>query len=556
MKAKNLRKFQSLTTMLMAALVMSLLTPLALATNESSATITAETTWVTERLDPYLEEEVEIASFSTKEPPLAVVNAAGVGENADLVKLSGNKQAAEYSTAVWITDQQGTPVSDCQANKTYTVHIYLRCSGQSGAAAQDVVLQWQTMFDGDRAKIISMSPSLYWTNEVGERYQRNLFTLHWPTGFNCYFAGNLLVKAADGLTLETYEGQDVDRCVGVWLKELPNGLDQAVEITYDMEVAERTVTSSVTVADASSDQTEMVDPEVSGNVFPEEKSDNVALEHALSPATPPTDAPVLEVISPTELGDAKTASWETYSEAELPDHKVINSIVDNPDWGDERQFLQITDLATGTQSRSSMVLTAGGTYEVTIYLRNGYGSSSSSGKFWVNLQAPLPLRMTAGEVTNFTATANSDEALPGVISTNVQLLSREDLTLKYVDGSATVYTNASTAPSSLDYERLLTGNYNFLIYGGMDNAKWVTYTIAAVATPNGTYIDDSAAWDGMLSSFGEQNGVLATTMTGRDTGFSVFQTTIASLMLGIAIGIMVDAFVLRKKLGNKPITKE
>lgn len=237
-------------------------------------------------------------------------------------------------------------------------------------------------------------------------------------------------------------------------------------------------------------------------------------EQPIRPPVGPLESeePVLEVISPIELGDVQAASWQTYTEAELPERKVINSVVDNPEWGDERHFLQITDLATGMASRDSMILAAGGAYEVTIYLRNGYKPSELSAlcSFKTALQAPLPIRVKAGEAANFTATVTTEDAVPGVVSTNLRLLSREDLTLKYVDGSAICRTNAATSSKPLDYETLLMGSYKFRVAAGIDNARWITYTIAAVATPaDGTYLDD-AEWGRVSHNFEAQsNGAVA-----------------------------------------------
>lgn len=249
------------------------------------------------------------------------------------------------------------------------------------------------------------------------------------------------------------------------------------------------------------------------------------------------EEPVLEVISPIELGDVQAASWQTYTEAELPERKVINSVVDNPEWGDERHFLQITDLATGMASRDSMILAAGGTYEVTIYLRNGYKPSEFSAfySFKTALQAPLPIRVKAGEATNFTATATTEDAVPGVASTNLRLLSREDLILKYVDGSAACRTNAATSSESLDYETLLMGSYKFKVTAGIDNAKWVTYTIAAVATPEGAYLDD-AEWGRTLRNFGVQDDRTVTSK-GAQGSSSVFWLTF--MLIGESVLVLI-----------------
>lgn len=269
---------------------------------------------------------------------------------------------------------------------------------------------------------------------------------------------------------------------GLHLPEIGNGPESAVEITFEFTPQEHNETAMAATASTAATDSLKTPPT----------------------DTPRTNVPKVEVITQAELGTIEITRKELYTEATLPSTNVMNSVTDNPEWGDERQFLRITNLTTGESSRESMILESGYLYEVEIYLRND--NARSRYYLQATLSAPLPLQLEAGAASDFTATITSQDAAPGLISANLRLLSREDLTLKYLqDSAATTVKSRKTAIS--DYQTLLTGDYVIgSVYGTLSNAKHITYTVAAVAERSDTALS-SDDWENAVADFQRASGI-------------------------------------------------
>ena len=61
---------------------------------------------------------------------------------------------------------------------------------------------------------------------------------------------------------------------------------------------------------------------------------------------------------------------QTHTESHLPEYPVLNSVIDNPDYGDERNFMRIRDTTSGGRWTDSIELSRGHEYEVAVFFRN------------------------------------------------------------------------------------------------------------------------------------------------------------------------------------------
>ncbi|MDO4271458.1 MAG: DUF11 domain-containing protein [Candidatus Saccharibacteria bacterium] len=154
---------------------------------------------------------------------------------------------------------------------------------------------------------------------------------------------------------------------------------------------------------------------------------------------------------------AQSFAWgperTTYTMQQPPTHAVFNSITDNPDVGDERNFLRVRDAdeknwATGTTNGWTDTIDnmqAGHTYEVRLYVHNNgeEGKYMASG---VRARINLPTgQNVSGKQFEINGYLNADNATPTEIWDNIVLKSDKDFHVKVV--SAKYYNNVRTEKS-------------------------------------------------------------------------------------------------------------
>lgn len=527
-------------SVILALMLLSLATLPALAL-ESSSTLSEKTADVINTEKKTTRRSARYAEAT--QSPTATLN--DITDNPELAELSGLglKAANESCNCYWVTDASGEYADTLVADEIYTYHLYLRCSGQSGASVRDVNVTAFLESETACPWTFRGGFDIRYTNELNQRYQLvlNDVRLHGLLRLDCYpKLDSTTVKTLDGAEIVTTG--DLFNEKGLYLSEINNGLEHAVEITFEFTTQEHDHKATTTTTSTTS------------------------MSATAPPKTPPTDTPQVEVITLDEVDNLEIARKELYTEETLPEANVMNSVTDNPEWGDEREFLQITNLTTGESSREAMVLESGYLYEVEIYLRNDNANNRSY--LQATLNAPLPLQLKAGEASEFTAAFRSTDAAPSLISTTLRLISRDDLVLKYLQDSA-AQTCGTKKTTISDYQTLLTKDYSVgSVYGSLKNAKHITYTIAAVAKTNGERIDDGE-WVAIEQSFQDNAksisprinvspvGDRATTdngpVAGKDRSDSV---RIISGLVGISVVAWVFYCAIKRRPSNNEIKSQ
>ena len=133
-----------------------------------------------------------------------------------------------------------------------------------------------------------------------------------------------------------------------------------------------------------------------------------------------------------------------YTMEKPADHVTFNSITNNPNYGDEREFVTIKDVTSGGQLTNNATLTSGHEYKVQIYVHNNAHSDlNASGKGVAKnttVRAALPASVTGSEtVDGFVSASN---ATPGTVYDSAALKSSGKVDLEFVNGSAMLHTNA------------------------------------------------------------------------------------------------------------------
>ena len=204
--------------------------------------------------------------------------------------------------------------------------------------------------------------------------------------------------------------------------------------------------------------------------------------------TPPVEEETYDPSLPhTFKGEAASANRKLFTEENRPDYATINSITNNPTYGDETQFFILTDIATGREYREGTVkLEPGHQYSVQILIRNdagfrqGYTQKFDRYAEKVSFVVSMPYELGAGAIERFSATVSAENTMPLAVSAGVSITSDYGLSLQYSEGSAAIQWNGGADIEPIDSEKLFRDG---VYLGRMGSGKYgvVSFTIRAVA---------------------------------------------------------------------------
>lgn len=171
-----------------------------------------------------------------------------------------------------------------------------------------------------------------------------------------------------------------------------------------------------------------------------------------------------------------TLAWgpsrETFTIAQPSDHVQFNSITDNPNVGDERNFVGVREDGSANTWYDSLNVQSGKTYIVRMYVHNN--AATSLNLVANNVKAKVDLPTTTGKsisingfvsATNVGANKTGNAGSYAEVYDDAKLTSTQDFNLSYVSGSLKYDTNAGTF--SLP-ESIFTSNGAKLGYTQMD----------------------------------------------------------------------------------------
>lgn len=145
----------------------------------------------------------------------------------------------------------------------------------------------------------------------------------------------------------------------------------------------------------------------------------------------------------TAAGSPSSSTWgptrRQFEEADRPDVTVLNSVGDNPKFGDERNFVQIKG-PDGVWANDAE-LKPGKNYEMSIFVRND--STEHQSKYtYVRVMIPGLVR-ASGEPANAVGFASSSSSIPSEVwdVASLRNLSEADLALRYITGTARLSVN-------------------------------------------------------------------------------------------------------------------
>ncbi len=181
---------------------------------------------------------------------------------------------------------------------------------------------------------------------------------------------------------------------------------------------------------------------------------------------------------------------DTYTSANPADHVVFNSITDNPEHGDERNFVLIREAGVGTYA-NDIKLQPGKEYEVYSYYHNNAKSSLNTGAGTgiarnVRMSAQLPSVVQPGEKGIVSTSITADNANPQKVWDEAYITTDSSVELRYIPASARIHSGGAVNNAVLS-ESLFSATGTFLGYselngilpGCADYAGYVIYKVKA-----------------------------------------------------------------------------
>lgn len=156
---------------------------------------------------------------------------------------------------------------------------------------------------------------------------------------------------------------------------------------------------------------------------------------------------IAAVVTAVAVFAGVTHAWgpdrKTYTMEQPAGHVVFNSITNNPNYGDEREFVTIQDVTAGNQLTNTATLIPGHEYKVQIYVHNNAASNLNASGVGIatgtTVRAALPASVNGSEtVDGFVAATN---ATPNEVWDSADLKSTGKVDLEFVNGSAMLHTN-------------------------------------------------------------------------------------------------------------------
>ena len=203
------------------------------------------------------------------------------------------------------------------------------------------------------------------------------------------------------------------------------------------------------------------------------------------------------VINATKTSALVDTPWgperTTFTWEDPAPYATFNSITNNPNLGDERNFVRIREVKDGEHFGDEVTLEVGKTYEVYIYYHNNadahdVGKTAIGIADGASVKSSFPATVKKDEKATVTATIFASDTNPLAVWDGAYMTASQDLHLRYVPGTATIHNGgeldgANIGPDYLFGDGALLGYNKFsgLIPGCNEYAGYITYQIFADA---------------------------------------------------------------------------
>lgn len=206
---------------------------------------------------------------------------------------------------------------------------------------------------------------------------------------------------------------------------------------------------------------------------------------------------VLAMIAAAIIIPATLLAWgpdrPTYTIEVPADHVTFNSITNNPSHGDERNFVQVRDAASGNETYvDSISLTAGHEYVIYVYYHNNAASNLNASGVGIAhgayVKAQVPAIVSNGSTgTKAVGYVGASNATPAEVWDDISFSNTTggDIALRYIPGSATIHSFGAVNGQAMGDSIVTTGtplgydSLNGELKGCNEYAGYVTFRVKA-----------------------------------------------------------------------------
>ena len=203
---------------------------------------------------------------------------------------------------------------------------------------------------------------------------------------------------------------------------------------------------------------------------------------------------------------------DTFTMKVPADHVTFNSITDNPTLGDERNFVRVAEVGAKGTFTDEVKIVPGKEYEVYIGYHNNAASnlntSANGGKgiaLDVRISSQFPSTVSASKKGKVSSIIYSSNATPKEVWDEAYFTtdSKEDVVLRYVENSATIYNGGKINGTKIAGENLFSENGVYIGFNSLSGklpgcAEYSGHIIYHVrAEQVGAKVTKSASLDGV-----------------------------------------------------------
>jgi len=179
---------------------------------------------------------------------------------------------------------------------------------------------------------------------------------------------------------------------------------------------------------------------------------------------------IVAVLAVAVIVPAALHAWgpdrPTYTIEQPADHVTFNSITNNPNIGDERNFVGIRESGTNTTWTDNMNVEKGKEYTVRVYVHNN--AAANLNKVAKDVTAKINLPTTTAKSIQVDGLISSSNASPTEVWDQANFKSTEDFNLAYIAGSLKFENNAFGAAGTAIPESVFTNAGAKLGYDKLD----------------------------------------------------------------------------------------
>ena len=237
---------------------------------------------------------------------------------------------------------------------------------------------------------------------------------------------------------------------------------------------------------------------------------------------------------------------DTFTIEEPPDYITFNSFTNNPNHGDERNFVSAKEINEGSDAwRDVIDVTIGDTYSVNIYVHNN--AAGNMNLVAENTRIHVVVPSWSGTEIQIDGTISSNNASPQKVWDQIVFRSpNQPFRLEFVPGSARYYNNESPSNHFTLPDEIVQQNGALIGYKAMDGKVPGCFQYTGIANFS------------VIAVGGESDSIVETDIQS-DSNFlddlASIATIVGAIVAIISMIVAILAFLLALALGWRKVTR-